>query len=260
MDKKFEKLLITTMICAVLALPVLYHLDAYAEADSSVQIEEGLISSDGIINQHPGIMRFHVIANSNDEKDQEIKLVVRNYVLAKVQNEIVQAINEASRDTTEETLDKTSEDIAESKIMREYIKNNLSRISGWAQEVLDTAGFDYKAIASTGIRHIPAKYYDDLLFPEGNYEALTITLGEGDGENWWCVVFPPLCLIDSEDSSYSEDLNISEEDRLVLKFKTEELLDFHRSQDGVSLKIFYEALEKSVEKSADFLLCFYSAT
>ena len=70
-----------------------------------------------------------------------------------------------------------------------------------------------------------------MYFPEGNYEALTITIGEGKGENWWCVVFPPLCLIDSENSAYEEEFDVSEEDRLILKFKTEELLSSHGVAD-----------------------------
>ena len=79
------------MALAFIALPLLYKAESYAE------IEEGLISSDGMINQHPGIMRFHVVANSDSDEDQELKLAVRNYVLAKVQNEITHAISQGSQ-------------------------------------------------------------------------------------------------------------------------------------------------------------------
>lgn len=215
MDKKrFKKILIAAMAVAFAALPLIYKAETYAE------IEEGLISSDGMINQHPGIMRFHVIANSDSDEDQELKLAVRNYVLSKVQNEITHAISQACPEPNAKGAD-----FMQSKVMRAYIKDNLPKIQQWAQEVIDSAGFDYDARASVGIRHIPAKYYDDLYFPEGNYEALTITLGEGDGQNWWCVVFPPLCLVDSEDSAYSEEFDIGEEGRLQLKFKTAELIE-----------------------------------
>lgn len=213
-NKKFEKILIALMITALVALPLIYKAQSYAEA------EEGLIGSDGMINQHPGIMRFHVIANSDSGEDQELKLAVRNYVLAKVQNQIANAISRAKSQAAV-----SGEEVSQSDIMREYIKNNLPQIQQWAQEVIDAKGFDYEARSSICIKHIPAKYYDDLYFPEGNYEALTITLGEGKGQNWWCVVFPPLCLVDSDDSAYSQELGIDEEEKLQLKFKTLELLE-----------------------------------
>lgn len=225
MDKKFEKILIIAMTLAFIALPLLYEAESYAK------IEKGRIGSDGMINQHPGIMRFHVIANSDSDKDQELKLAVRNYVLSKVQNEIANAINSSGAG---------EENSAQASIMREYIKNNLPQIQEWAQEVINASGFEYSARASIGIKHIPAKYYDDLYFPEGNYEALTITLGEGKGQNWWCVVFPPLCMVDSADSSYSEEFNLTEEERLTLKFKTEELL---KSLDDNNLTCKYSIYE-----------------
>jgi len=225
MDKKFEKILIIAMTLAFIALPLLYEAESYAK------IEKGRIGSDGMINQHPGIMRFHVIANSDSDKDQELKLAIRDYVLSKVQNEIANAINSSGAG---------EENSAQASIMREYIKNNLPQIQEWAQEVIDASGFEYSARASIGIKHIPAKYYDDLYFPEGNYEALTITLGEGKGQNWWCVVFPPLCMVDSADPSYSEEFNLTEEERLTLKFKTEELL---KSLDDNNLTCKYSIYE-----------------
>ena len=226
MDKRFEKILGCLMAVAILALPALNDI---SEAKTA---EEGLISSSGLINEHPGIMRFHVVANSDSEADQELKLQVRNYVLAKVQNDITQTISRAQSSGDGE--------VDQAQIMREYIKGNLPQIESWAREVMDLEGVDYGVTASMGIRHIPAKYYGELFFPEGNYEALTITLGEGAGKNWWCVVFPPLCLVDSEDSSYSEEFNISEEDRLILKFKTEELL---KDLDGENLTCKYAIYE-----------------
>ena len=89
MDKKSEKILIFIMALALIALPILYKAETYA------QIEDGMIGPDGMINQHPGIMRFHVIANSDSAEDQNLKLEVRDYVLSKVQNEIADAIKNA---------------------------------------------------------------------------------------------------------------------------------------------------------------------
>lgn len=208
MGKRFEKILGCLVAAAILALPA---LDNISEVSPG---EEGLISSCGLINEHPGIMRFHVVANSDSEEDQNLKIAVRNYVLSKVQNEITQEISEAGRNGETD----------QAGVMRSYIQNNLPQIEAWAQEVIDINNADYGATASIGIRHIPAKEYGDLFFPEGNYEALTVSLGEGRGQNWWCVVFPPLCFVDSEDSTYAEELGVDENQKLILKFKTEELL------------------------------------
>lgn len=201
MDKRFEKLLIICMICAAISLPVLYNAESYA------QIDGGLIGSDGLINQYPGIMRLHIVANSDSEEDQDLKLAVRNYILANVQN-----------------------DLSDKESAREYVLQNLEQIETWAQTVIDSAGYDYSAQAYVSIRHIPAKYYDDLFFPEGNYEALTITLGEGEGQNWWCVVFPPLCLVDNtvavDDSEIVAGADLDGEGEvLMLKSRIAEILE-----------------------------------
>ncbi len=226
MDKRFEKILGCLMALALLALPVLNDISNENSGGGS----SGNASS--LINEHPGIMRFHVIANSDSDEDQELKLAVRNYVLSKVENEITQAIVSAEKEDGSKC--------DQSQIMRKYINTHLPQIEAWAQEVIDLWGFDYSAAADMGIRHIPAKYYGEIFFPEGNYEALNITLGEGAGKNWWCVVFPPLCMVDSENSSYNEEFNLTEEDRLVLKFKTEELL---KSLDENNLTCKYAIYE-----------------
>lgn len=224
MTKKSEKILGYLMAAAILAMPLL--------TDTSRDAAEGagLISSGGLVNQHPGIMRFHVVANSDSDEDQELKLLVRNYVLAKVENEITQSIVEAGGPEADQ-----------SAVMREYIEGNLPRIESWAREVVELHNFDYEVKAYMGIRHIPAKQYGDLFFPEGNYEALTLSIGEGAGQNWWCVVFPPLCLVDSEDSAYCEELGVSDEDRLSLRFKTAELLEALPDNESVSAAAIYQA-------------------
>lgn len=212
MDKRFEKLLTLLMALAVLILPILGEPKMPASG-----------TEQNMVNDHPGIMRFHVIASSDSTEDQALKLAVRDYVLSHVEGEITEAIAASEQSPSSQS--------SHSQIMRAYISSNLPRIEAWAEEEIRRQGFDYGAEASVGVRHIPAKYYGDLFFPEGNYEALNITLGKGRGQNWWCVVFPPLCLVDSEDSAYKEEFGISEEDRLILKFKTEEILKSGGSED-----------------------------
>ena len=232
MDKNFEKVLIGLMALAFIALPF---LNSSAQASEK---GEGLIGSYGLINEYPGIMRFHVVANSDSTEDQDLKLQVRDYVLSKVQEEITQQMTSSHSDSA------SREPLAQQKFIREYIEDNLPRIESWAKEAVISQGFDYDVTASTGIRHIPAKYYDELFFPEGNYEALTLSIGEGKGQNWWCVVFPPLCMVDSEDSVYNEEMGITEEDELILKFKTQELIDDQKAYPNgtACIDTIYETL------------------
>ena len=232
MDKNFEKVLIGLMALAFIALPF---LNSSAQASEK---GEGLIGSYGLINEYPGIMRFHVVANSDSTEDQDLKLQVRDYVLSKVQEEITQQMTSSYSDSA------SREPLAQQKFIREYIEDNLPRIESWAKEAVISQGFDYDVTASTGIRHIPAKYYDELFFPEGNYEALTLSIGEGKGQNWWCVVFPPLCMVDSENSVYNEELGITEEDKLILKFKTQELIDDQKAYPNgtACIDTIYETL------------------
>ncbi len=232
MDKNFEKVLIGLMALAFIALPF---LNSSAQASEK---GEGLIGSYGLINEYPGIMRFHVVANSDSTEDQDLKLQVRDYVLSKVQEEITQQMTSSYSDSA------SREPLAQQKFIREYIEDNLPRIESWAKEAVISQGFDYDVTASTGIRHIPAKYYDELFFPEGNYEALTLSIGEGKGQNWWCVVFPPLCMVDSENPVYNEELGITEEDKLILKFKTQELIDDQKAYPNgtACIDTIYETL------------------
>lgn len=162
-------------------------------------------------NDYPGIIRFHVIANSDTSEDQKLKYGVRDYVLPRLESEITDAAD-ASDGLTDTA-----------NITREYISKNLARIQGMAVEYVRSCGFDYDVKAELGVCAIPAKKYDDLYFPAGNYEALTIRIGEGAGQNWWCVVFPPLCLIDGNSSEYGSGDDVTAE-RIVLKSKIKEML------------------------------------
>ncbi len=159
---------------------------------------------EGMINEYEGIIRMHVIANSDSDEDQELKFKVRNRVLAKVQNALEGSIGAAQT--------------------RTYIENNLEEIEACARQCVRAEGYDYDVKAAIGVTAIPAKQYDDVYFPAGTYEALTITIGEGKGQNWWCVIFPPLCLVDAQESQYEELFNEDIEGRLVLKSKILELL------------------------------------
>lgn len=184
-------------------------------------------------------IRFHVIANSDSEEDQQLKLKVRDAVLAKINSELVREA--MAQELTSQT--RVSLDLEQS---RKYIQENLPEIEKTAEKVVRENGYEYPVKAVLGVRWIPQKSYGNVIFPSGNYEALNITIGEGDGQNWWCVLFPPLCLIGAEapedeeaaqdaqeiykdillDAKY-EPLTAEREEptTLKLKFKTLELID-----------------------------------
>ena len=159
---------------------------------------------EGMINEYEGIIRFHVIANSDSDEDQELKFKVRNRVLGKVQNAL-----EGSQGAAQ---------------TRAYIEKNLEEIEACARQCVRAEGYDYNVKERIGVTAIPAKQYDDVYFPAGSYEALTITIGEGKGQNWWCVVFPPICLVDARESGHDELFAEDAQGRLVLKSKVVELL------------------------------------
>ena len=149
-------------------------------------------------NEHEGIIRLHVIANSDSLSDQRLKLKVRDAVIAYMDDQ-----DELS--TVSET--------------REHLESNLDRLETIANGVIAAEGYDYDAKAKLGVRYIPEKSYGDMTFPAGNYEALNITLGDGEGANWWCVVFPPLCLLDEGTAELTDPQD------LQLRWKLLELLD-----------------------------------
>ena len=122
------------------------------------------------------IIRFHVRANSDSEEDQELKLAVRDDVM-----------------TMLKPLLKDCKSESESKAV---VLDNLQNIYTTAINTITEQGYDYPVKVYMTVEEFPAKVYGDLTFPEGKYQALRIDIGEALGQNWWCVMYPPLCFID----------------------------------------------------------------
>lgn len=265
MDKKEKKTGVTILLLMVIAMGILAATEGWLQ-DSTLHeamlqeesMQDGAPDADSLpvpvpesVNEYPGIIRFHVIANSNSQKDQNIKYMVRNHVFCKLENQLTAAMLQAETraaaadaaagtakqaaltasasaalpERTAQTARAADRSAIRAATSRAYIKAHLSEIEAWAQDCLRAAGCSYTARAQYGVCAIPAKSYDDIYFPAGNYEALTITLGAGEGENWWCVVFPPLCMVDAADSAYKDNFHVDQQGRLVLKSKIRELLD-----------------------------------
>ncbi|GAA0125905.1 stage II sporulation protein R [Clostridium sp. CTA-19] len=124
------------------------------------------------------IIRFHVIANSDDENDQAVKLKVRDNVLKYISPKL-----------------KDSKSIGES---REILKKEDKEILDIAQNTLKENGYNYKLQSTLSNEYFPVKTYGNITLPQGKYEAYRIIIGNGEGQNWWCVMFPPLCFVDVE--------------------------------------------------------------
>jgi stage II sporulation protein R len=163
-------------------------------------------------------IRFHVIANSNSEEDQMLKMKVKDEILAKINSELVmEAMAQdvadyrvSKEDLTQNTNEKKKKYKTEVSLdlehARNYIQENINEIEEKAEKIIKENGYDYTVKAELGVKWIPEKRYGDNVFPAGNYEALHITIGEGKGENWWCVLFPPLCLIGAEEKENEKSM------------------------------------------------------
>ena len=142
----------------------------------------GSLSLDGDIADK--VVRIHIRANSNNPLDQQVKLAVRDDITAYL-TEVLDGCKTKSQSLS-------------------TIKNSLDEITKIANTTLYRHGFDYKSAVSVKKELFPDKTYDGLNFPEGVYDALIIELGTGDGDNWWCVAFPPLCFVPEGDGEKVE--------------------------------------------------------
>jgi len=120
------------------------------------------------------LIRFHVIANSDKEADQAVKLQVRDAVLASICSDL--------------------EKLSDVKAAKAYLSENLPKIQTIANRTLKRAGFDDQAVVSLCKEAFDTRHYDTFSLPAGIYESLKIVIGNGEGHNWWCVAFPGLCM------------------------------------------------------------------
>lgn len=154
------------------------------------------------MNIQDSVFRLHVIANSDSEKDQNLKYIVRDKVL--------EYINSISTDLT------SKEDVIN------LARENIDTIQKIAENTVKENGYNYSVNLNIGNFAFPTKTYGDISFPAGFYDALKIEIGEAKGQNWWCVMFPPLCFVDvtsgiiPEESKKLIKENISEEEYQLL--------------------------------------------
>ena len=147
------------------------------------------------------LIRFHVIANSDSEEDQNLKLKVRDAIINHLQPKLLE-----------------SESIEESELIIKKEYDELEKISKNVK-----VGIDYSKF--------PTKQYSNVVLPAGEYKALRIIIGEGKGKNWWCVMFPPLCFVDEQKGIIDKDTDdklrevLTEEEYELISQKTSKQVD-----------------------------------
>ena len=162
------------------------------------------------------VLRLHIIANSNSEADQAVKLLVRDRILSETTDIFTGAEGLAN---------------AEKKAAE-----RLGDIAEYAAETLEENGFGYGATAEIGNSYFETREYDTFTLPAGNYRSLIIRLGKAEGKNWWCVVFPAVCIpaaapgAELSDSTSEASAEIAEHpQKYIMRFKAVEIFeDFKR--------------------------------
>ena len=148
------------------------------------------------------VFRFHVLANSDSEKDQSLKMKVKEHVLAYMKQELPKS--------------------SSAEMTKQWARTSTSEIEKVAQRVIKAEGYNYQVRAKVMKCEFPRKTYGDVTFPAGEYEALRIEIGEAKGQNWWCVLYPNLCFIDAVHAVVPEEGK--EELKKVLEEDTYEMV------------------------------------
>ena len=143
------------------------------------------------------VLRLHILANSDSEEDQAVKLKVRDRILLE-SGELFNTVG-----------DKSS--------AQEKAAENTDKVEQIAKEVLAEEGFSYPVTAKVTRQFFDTRVYDGFTMPAGWYDSLQVVLGEGAGRNWWCVLYPPLCISAAEKTQEKLEENFTEGERQVLE-------------------------------------------
>lgn len=157
------------------------------------------------------VVRLHIIANSDSKADQELKLKIRDEIL-KLNGDIFE----------------NTENYEEALLITE---KNLSLFEDTANRIIRENGFNYQATASIGDTYFETREYETFTLPAGTYKSLNIRLGKAEGKNWWCVVFPAVCIPAATDRDLSKSVSdegvkiTSNPQKYVMKFKAVEIFE-----------------------------------
>lgn len=153
-------------VAAVVFVCVLMHF--YGKATDTQRLQREIAKE---------VIRLHVVANSDSVEDQTLKLEVKE--------EILELLRE--RMNADDTID----------MAQQTLRDSLDEIEKAALCYIHDKGYDYGVNAELGTCYFPVKEYGDMTFPAGEYKALKVNIGRSEGKNWWCVMYPTLCFVDS---------------------------------------------------------------
>jgi len=156
------------IICAVLALLIAVCTSGIFAEAKVIRVQKKMAGE---------VFRFHVLANSDSERDQALKMKVKEAVIAYMKKQLPE-----------------SESV---RMTRTWAASHLEEIEMVAEAVLQTEGCSHTVMAEVTNCYFPDKTYGDITFPKGNYDALRIKIGDAKGQNWWCVLYPNLCFMDA---------------------------------------------------------------
>lgn len=156
------------------------------------------------------ILRLHILANSDTKEDQDLKIKVRDKIIEKSGDFLNCATNKTDA--------------------KEIIAKNLENIEKIAQEEIHSRGFNYPVHVELTDMYFPTRHYDDKTLPAGHYDALRILIGNGKGHNWWCVIFPQMCLGSAKSNTACDSVLTDQENDVInsgekyeIKFKVVDL-------------------------------------
>jgi stage II sporulation protein R len=162
MGRKVAVLIIIGVLLAGLVVTSAWRLGAWERASKAYN--------------HDNLIRLHIMANSNDPGDQEVKYRVRDAIVAAFRPELLRVSSRAEAEA--------------------LLAADQAKIARLAEQVVAANGRSYPARVEIGNFDFPTRAYGDLVLPAGNYRAVRVILGQGAGANWWCVLYPPLCFVD----------------------------------------------------------------
>ena len=129
-------------------------------------------------------IRVRVVPNSNSVLDQDMKVKVKDYV--------------------SEYMYLKLSGVYDVDVARDIIRDNIDEINAGVEDIFDSNGYDMDFSINFGDNYFPDKSYKGVIYNEGEYESLVVYIGEAKGDNWWCVLFPPLCLLEASESDTGE--------------------------------------------------------
>lgn len=191
------KIRLSILIISLITVISLMTMTISSEAEKIENVSE---------NYKEKLIRFHVIANSDTDEDQELKLKVRDAVIAYLQPKLAK-----------------SSSIEESEAI---IKDEYDELEKISKDIISENGYNYEVKVGITLSNFPAKQYSNIVLPAGEYKALKIVIGEGQGKNWWCVMFPPLCFVNEDNGVIDK-----ETDEKLREVLTEEEYDLIAQKD-----------------------------